>query len=107
VSFNTTAVLTVLLHECARSFWPSSLQRVAAEQALKTFQEHPDAWTRVDSILEKAKTQQTKYFALQASSNGSSMDLQFQGSHWHAWLMTSNCRVWLQVYVTFIFVFCP
>jgi hypothetical protein len=42
-----------------------SVQRVAAEQALKAFQEHPEAWTRVDSILEKAKTQQTKYFALQ------------------------------------------
>lgn len=43
------------------------LQRVAAEQALKTFQEHPEAWTRVDSILEKAKTQHTKFFALQVS----------------------------------------
>jgi hypothetical protein len=40
---------------------------VAAEQALKAFQEHPEAWTRVDSILEKAKTQQTKFFALQVS----------------------------------------
>lgn len=47
------------------------LQRVAAEQALKTFQEHPDAWTRVDAILEKAKTQQTKYFALQVSTPSS------------------------------------
>lgn len=43
-------------------------QRVAAEQALKAFQEHPEAWTRVDSILEKAKAQQTKYFALQVST---------------------------------------
>lgn len=41
------------------------LQRDAAEKVLKAFQEHPEAWTRVDSILEKAKTQQTKYFALQ------------------------------------------
>lgn len=41
------------------------LQRDAAEKVLKAFQEHPDAWTRVDVILEKAKTQQTKYFALQ------------------------------------------
>lgn len=47
---------------------PFALQRGAAEQALKTFQEHPDAWTRVDAILEKAKTQQTKYFALQVST---------------------------------------
>lgn len=41
------------------------LQRDAAEKVLKAFQEHPEAWTRVDSILEKASTQQTKYFALQ------------------------------------------
>jgi hypothetical protein len=41
------------------------LQRTAAEQVLKTFQENPDAWTRVDTILEKGKTQQTKFFALQ------------------------------------------
>eukprot|EP00882_Tetradesmus_deserticola_P012268 GHRQ01013002.1.p1 GENE.GHRQ01013002.1~~GHRQ01013002.1.p1 ORF type:complete len:366 (+),score=178.31 GHRQ01013002.1:232-1329(+) len=40
-------------------------QRTAAEQVLKTFQENPDAWTRVDTILEKGKTQQTKFFALQ------------------------------------------
>ena len=33
------------------------LQRTAAEQALKAFQEHPEAWTRVDAILEKAKAQ--------------------------------------------------
>jgi Importin-beta N-terminal domain len=46
----------------------STLQRAAAEKALKGFQEHPDAWTRVDTVLEKAKTQQTKFFALQAST---------------------------------------
>eukprot|EP00878_Enallax_costatus_P004424 GHUV01004664.1.p1 GENE.GHUV01004664.1~~GHUV01004664.1.p1 ORF type:complete len:817 (+),score=242.84 GHUV01004664.1:920-3370(+) len=40
-------------------------QRGAAEKVLKAFQEHPEAWTRVDVILEKAKTQQTKYIALQ------------------------------------------
>lgn len=27
--------------------------------------EHPDAWTRVDTILEFSNNQQTKYFALQ------------------------------------------
>ena len=41
-------------------------QRAAAEKALKAYQDHPDAWSRVDSILEKAATQQTKFFALQA-----------------------------------------
>ncbi|KIY95402.1 putative Exportin-1 [Monoraphidium neglectum] len=40
-------------------------QRASAEKALKAYQDHPDAWSRVDSILEKAQTQQTKFFALQ------------------------------------------
>lgn len=40
-------------------------QRAAAEKALKAYQDHPDAWSRVDGILEQAKTQQTKFFALQ------------------------------------------
>jgi hypothetical protein len=54
------------------------VQRVAAEQALKAFQEHPEAWTRVDSILEKAKTQQTKYFALQVRTASSAQPAQWQ-----------------------------
>jgi uncharacterized membrane protein YdjX (TVP38/TMEM64 family) len=50
---------------CAAAAALFVLQRTAAEQVLKTFQENPDAWTRVDTILEKGKTQQTKFFALQ------------------------------------------
>lgn len=61
------------LRGCANAWF---MQRAAAEQVLKAFQEHPDAWTRVDTVLEKAKTQQTKFFALQVnmvtSHNGSS-----------------------------------
>lgn len=34
---------------------------------LKKVQEHPEAWTRVDAILEGSKNQQTKFYALQAS----------------------------------------
>lgn len=40
-------------------------QRAAAEKVLKAYQDHPDAWARVDAILDKASTQQTKFFALQ------------------------------------------
>lgn len=40
-------------------------QRTAAEAALKAFQEHPQSWTRVDAILEQAKSEQTKFYALQ------------------------------------------
>eukprot|EP00887_Chlorella_sp_A99_P002494 scaffold10.g2494.t1 len=42
-----------------------SSTRGAAEAVLKKVQEHPDAWTRVDAILEQSKSQQTKFFGLQ------------------------------------------
>ena len=41
------------------------LQRVAAERVLSELQKNPEAWTRVDAILEKSQTQQAKFFALQ------------------------------------------
>jgi len=40
------------------------LQRAAAESVLLQFQQHPDAWTRVDTILSESKMQQTRYIAL-------------------------------------------
>lgn len=43
----------------------SHVQRMAAEAVLKAVQEHPEAWTRVDAILEHSKNQQTKFFGLQ------------------------------------------
>lgn len=36
-----------------------------AGEILSNLKEHPDAWTRVDTILEFSQNQQTKYFALQ------------------------------------------
>lgn len=45
-------------------------QRAAAESILRRLQEHPDAWTRVDAVLEGAKSQQSKYFALQVGVGG-------------------------------------
>lgn len=36
-----------------------------AQNVLTTLKEHPDAWTRVDSILEFSQNQQTKFYALQ------------------------------------------
>lgn len=41
------------------------LQRTAAESILKAFQEDPQAWMKVDAILEQAKLEQTKFFGLQ------------------------------------------
>lgn len=40
-------------------------QQRLAQDVLTTLKEHPDAWTRVDSILEFSSNQQTKYYALQ------------------------------------------
>ena len=39
-------------------------QRQASE-VLNVLRDHPDAWTKVDSILEFSKCQETKYYALQ------------------------------------------
>ncbi|WFD31477.1 Karyopherin transporter [Malassezia sp. CBS 17886] len=36
-----------------------------AQQALAQFQEHPDAWQRVPTILQQSSNSQTKYLALQ------------------------------------------
>lgn len=36
-----------------------------AQDILTTLKEHPDAWTRVDTILEFSQNQNTKYYALQ------------------------------------------
>ncbi|OZJ05121.1 Exportin-1 [Bifiguratus adelaidae] len=36
-----------------------------AQQTLTQFQEHPDAWQRVDAILDRSENLQTKYIALQ------------------------------------------
>ncbi len=44
------------------------VQRSAAEDVLKRLQTHPEAWMRVDAILEASKTQQTKFFALQVGA---------------------------------------
>lgn len=40
-------------------------QQRVAQDILTTLKEHPDAWTRVDTILEFSSKQETKYYALQ------------------------------------------
>ena len=44
-------------------------QQRVAQEILTSFKEHPDAWTRVDTILEFSTNQQTKYYALQILEN--------------------------------------
>lgn len=43
-------------------------QRIA-QNVLTALKEHPDSWTRVDTILEYSQNQQTKYYALQILEN--------------------------------------
>ncbi|DBA80101.1 hypothetical protein WJX79_000920 [Trebouxia sp. C0005] len=43
----------------------SNQERTSAEAVLKELQAQPDAWTKVDTILERSTTEQTKFFALQ------------------------------------------
>uniref|UniRef100_A0A0K8SDD3 Exportin-1 n=1 Tax=Lygus hesperus TaxID=30085 RepID=A0A0K8SDD3_LYGHE len=40
-------------------------QQRIAQEVLTNLKEHPDAWTRVDAILEYSSNQETKYYALQ------------------------------------------
>lgn len=46
-------------------------QRTIADKLLQQFKEHPQAWTRVDFILENARQEETKYFGLQVRCCGS------------------------------------
>ena len=55
-----------LLDEVVAAMYKSSgNEQKVAEKILSALKEHPEAWTRVDSILEFSSSQQTKYFALQ------------------------------------------
>nr|VZI31082.1 unnamed protein product [Spirometra erinaceieuropaei] len=55
-----------LLDQVVNSMYTSSgEEQKLAQKILNTLKEHPEAWTRVDSILEFSSSQQTKYFALQ------------------------------------------
>ena len=44
-------------------------QQRQAQGVLTSLKEHPEAWTRVDTILEFSNNQQTKYYALQILEN--------------------------------------
>jgi len=43
----------------------SGEQHEVAKKVLQELKEHPDSWTKVDSILEHASNQETKFYALQ------------------------------------------
>ncbi|XP_071834526.1 exportin-1-like isoform X2 [Apostichopus japonicus] len=45
------------------------LEQRTAGQILTSLKEHPDAWTKVDTILEFSSNEQTKYYGLQILEN--------------------------------------
>lgn len=70
LDFNSKLDITLLdaVIECMYQNEGSQQQR-SAQEILTQFKEHPDAWTRVDAILEFSKNKETKYYALQILEN--------------------------------------
>ena len=60
------AIAYIKLVSTSAVWW---LQQRVAQEVLTRLKEHPDAWTRVDTILEFSSNQQTKYYALQILEN--------------------------------------
>uniref|UniRef100_A0A0K2V5W1 Exportin-1 n=1 Tax=Lepeophtheirus salmonis TaxID=72036 RepID=A0A0K2V5W1_LEPSM len=59
-----------LLDEVVNALYSDTGERQkSAQNVLTTLKEHPDAWTKVDAILEFSSNQQTKYYALQILEN--------------------------------------
>ena len=74
---------------------PALLQRNAAESVLRKLQEHPEAWTRVDRILELSQSQQSKFFALQVAHCALRGDWNLVPMHMHghdSWEMPPGLR---------------
>ena len=54
-----------LLENVVRAMYEGDAEsQRAAQEILTTLKEHPDAWKRVDAILEYSSNEETKYFAL-------------------------------------------
>ncbi|KAL7643340.1 UNVERIFIED_CONTAM: hypothetical protein RMT77_006632 [Armadillidium vulgare] len=65
LDFNQTLDINLLDNVIGCMYNGIGEQQRIAQEVLTTLKEHPDAWTRVDTILEYSKNQQTKYYALQ------------------------------------------
>ena len=57
------AEIPIIVVACVFDFILYSQQRVA-EGILTALKEHPESWTRVDTILEYSQNQQTKFVQL-------------------------------------------
>ena len=48
-----------------------------ANEILNQLKEHPEAWQRVDAILQYSSSQQTKFYGLQILESGKSINRLF------------------------------
>ncbi|CAI9730357.1 exportin-1-like isoform X1 [Octopus vulgaris] len=69
LDFNQKLDINLLDNIVACMYTGEGPQQRMAQEVLTTLKEHPDAWTRVDTILEYSSNQQTKYYALQILEN--------------------------------------
>ena len=67
LNFNAEHQFDIALFEdtIRKLYEGSGAEQQAAQSVISRFQEHPDAWTKVDLILEYAKALQSKFVALQ------------------------------------------
>ncbi|XP_003705025.1 exportin-1 emb [Megachile rotundata] len=65
LDFNQKLDITLLDNIVGCMYSGIGEQQRVAQEVLTTLKEHPNAWTRVDTILEYSQNQQTKYYALQ------------------------------------------
>ncbi|OAD61468.1 Exportin-1 [Eufriesea mexicana] len=65
LDFNQKLDITLLDNVVGCMYTGIGEQQRVAQEVLTTLKEHPNAWTRVDTILEYSQNQQTKYYALQ------------------------------------------
>ncbi|KAL1462770.1 hypothetical protein WDU94_014579 [Cyamophila willieti] len=65
LDFNQKLDITLLDNIVNCLYTGMGVEQKAAQEVLTALKEHPDAWTRVDTILEYSQNQQTKFYALQ------------------------------------------
>uniref|UniRef100_A0A8D8U493 Exportin-1 n=1 Tax=Cacopsylla melanoneura TaxID=428564 RepID=A0A8D8U493_9HEMI len=65
LDFNQKLDITLLDNIVNCLYTGMGVEQKAAQEVLTSLKEHPDAWTRVDTILEFSQNQQTKFYALQ------------------------------------------
>ncbi|XP_078589610.1 exportin-1-like isoform X2 [Branchiostoma floridae x Branchiostoma japonicum] len=69
LNFNEKLDINLLDNVVSCMYTGEGPQQRMAQEVLTHLKEHPDAWTRVDTILEYSQNQQTKYYALQILEN--------------------------------------